>query len=417
MPDNLSVSEAQQRIIQKIHPTKIEKIELMRALNRVLAADIVSPVNLPLFDNSSMDGFAVIAGDTAEASPQQPIKLKIVADIPAGSSALVSLHSGEAARIMTGGMIPAGADAVVPVENTGYQRQSVNQPAGEIVKIMAPARVGENIRKQGQNAMEGEPILKNGRRLTAQDIGAAAALGIPALPVYQRPRVALLTTGDELLPPGKPLGPGKIFDSNSYMLATLVEQYGGEVLSLGIAPDDPLAIHQHLEKALEKKASLILSSAGVSVGNYDYVKMVVEESGELDFWRVNMRPGKPIAFGSYKNTPIFGLPGNPVSAFVGFLVFVVPALHRMAGLTRPQWPRIRVRLEHPVETDGRETYFRATVRQKDGQLVAGFSGNQNSDNLIGLTRANTLLIIPSGVKSLPIDSEVDAWLLGPDQIL
>ncbi|NPV77140.1 MAG: molybdopterin molybdotransferase MoeA [Anaerolineae bacterium] len=412
MPEHLSVNEAQQRIIKKLKPGLIEEVGLIEAPGRVMALDAKASIDLPAFSNSSMDGYALRAEDILNASAENPVTLQVIADIPAGKSPEITVDAGQAARIMTGGKIPEGANAVVPVENTDQADKFFHIELGREVKIFKAAKHGDFIRSRGQSVRAGEVVLPSGKVLTPQDIGALASLGISRVQVYQRPKIALLTTGDELVPPGEPLESGKIYDSNSFMLAAMVEQYGGQVLRLGIAPDKPKSIRQRLELAVSMKADLILSSAGVSVGTYDFVKTVVEESGELDFWRVNMRPGKPLAFGNYRNIPFIGLPGNPVSAFVGFLVFVVPAIHRLAGLNETIWPRIKVRLEHPVESDGRETYFRATVRKKNGQYLASLKDHQGSDNLVGLTRANTLLIIPSGVKSLAIGSEVDAWLLG-----
>ncbi len=413
MPEHLSVHEAQQKIIQKLEPVLIEEVGLIEATGRILAVDVKASIDLPSFSNSSMDGYALRAEDILNASAENPVSLQVIADIPAGSSPEITIGAGQTARIMTGGKIPEGANAVVPVENTDQANKFLHIEPGREVKILKAARLGDFIRPRGQSVRTGEVVLSSRKILTPQDIGALASFGISSVRVYRRPKIALLTTGDELVSPEQPLGAGKIYDSNSFMLAALVEQYGGQVLRLGIAPDRPETIQERLELAVSMKADLILSSAGVSVGTYDFVKTVVEESGELDFWRVNMRPGKPLAFGNYRNIPFIGLPGNPVSAFVGFLVFVVPAIHRLAGLNETIWPRIKVRLEHPVESDGRETYFRATVRKKNDQFFASLKDHQGSDNLIGLTRANTLLIIPSGVKSLAIGSEVDAWLLGP----
>lgn len=417
MPEYLSVHEAQQKITQKLKPVSSEKVDLLKASGRVLSIDVTASIDLPSFSNSSMDGYALRTEDVLNASAENPVVLQVVADIPAGRSAEIAVGAGQTARIMTGGKIPTGADAVVPVENTDQTGEFFDITPSREVKILKSAKRGDHVRLRGQSVLAGEVVLKSGKALTPQDIGALASFGMSGVPVYQQPKIALLTTGDELVSPEHPLDDGKIYDSNSFMLAALVERYGGQVLQLGISPDKPEAIRERLELAVSMKADLILSSAGVSVGTYDYVKTVVEESGALDFWRVNMRPGKPIAFGSYKNIPFIGLPGNPVSAFVGFLVFVVPAIHRLAGLNEIILPRIKVRLEHPVESDGRETYFRASVQKKGGQFFASLKDHQGSDNLIGLIRANTLLIIPSGVKSLAIGSEADAWLLEPMEII
>jgi molybdopterin molybdotransferase len=223
--------------------------------------------------------------------------------------------------------------------------------------------------------------------------------------------VALLSSGDELLAVDAPLESGKIRDSNSYTLAALLEGADVEVVRLGVAADRREAVESLLEQAASQNADLILSSAGVSVGAFDFVKEVVEANGRLNFWRVNMRPGKPLAFGDYRGIPFIGLPGNPVSAFVGFEVFVRPVLGRLGGLKTANRPTVRVRLGEAIESDGRESYLRAEVHEKDGVLIASLSGHQGSGNLLSLVRANALLIIPAGVKSAPATQEVDAWML------
>jgi molybdopterin molybdotransferase len=238
-----------------------------------------------------------------------------------------------------------------------------------------------------------------------------AMFGISSPHVYRRPRLAILSTGDEILPVDEPLTPGKIHDTNSYTLAALAAKAGCEVIRLGVAADSRGAVQEKLDAALDAKADVIVSSAGVSVGAFDYVKEVVESGGALDFWKVDMRPGKPLAFGQYRGVPFFGLPGNPVSSFVGFLVFVEPALERLNGLETTARPRVRVTLGEGLESDGRESYLRATVTLEDGKYVARFSTNQSSGNMFSLVESNALLIIPSGVKSCPPEREVEAWLL------
>jgi molybdopterin molybdotransferase len=256
----------------------------------------------------------------------------------------------------------------------------------------------------------GQEILSAGSLLRAQDVGMLAMLGVANVQVSRRPRLAILSTGDEILPVELPLTPGKIHDANAYTLSALAAQAGCEVIRLGVAADTGEAVRQKLDAALTSKADMILSSAGVSVGAFDYVKEVVGAYGALDFWKVNMRPGKPLAFGHYRGIPFFGLPGNPVSAFVGFLVFVEPAIGQLQGQGTVERPRVRVILGEKVESDGRESYLRATVTLADGKYVARFSSNQNSGNLFSLVEANALLIIPAGVTSCPAGTEVDAWL-------
>ncbi len=208
----------------------------------------------------------------------------------------------------------------------------------------------------------------------------------------------------------EPISPGKIRDANSFSLSTLASEEGAIVINLGIAKDDPASIKKSLEMAYDDKADMIISSAGVSVGAFDYVKSVVESEGSLDFWKVNMRPGKPLAFGQYRGIPFFGLPGNPVSAFIGFMVFITPALEKLSGLQTNQRVTARVQLEEEIKSDGRESYLRAVVTRKGGKLVGQLTGHQASSNMLSLVKANALLIIPSGVKSLPLGEEVDAWL-------
>ena len=410
----LSVSEARQRLLASFTPVEAGLVPLALSSERVLAEDIYSNQDLPLFDNSSMDGFAVRSTDVSSATPDHPVVLQVVGDIPAGSMSSITLQSGESARIMTGAPLPAGADAVVPVEDTDqYQhgRLPEGSPPSE-VSIFSGTRRGGFVRSRGQDVQNGQKVLAAGVRLRPQDLGLLAMLGFAEVPVREHPRVAIVSTGDELLPVGEPLLPGKIHDSNAYTLAAAIRRDGGETIYLGIVPDLESAVHEALEGAIANDVDLIISSAGVSVGAFDFVRSVVEEHGKLEFWRVNMRPGKPLAFGSYRETPFIGLPGNPVSAFVGYEVFVRPALLKMAGL--PDIPRksVKVQLEEPVESDGRESYLRAIVHLEDGRRVARLTGHQGSGNLLSLVQANALLIIPSGVKSLPANAEVNAWMLG-----
>ncbi len=414
----LSVDEARSRILSHFQPIGTETLPLAECARRVLAADVAAQNNLPSFDNSAMDGFAVIASDLSGAAPDSPRTLSVVADIPAGTNPDVTLIPGQAARIMTGAPMPKGADAVIPVEETDFHDRSPGTLAPEKVTVFKSLSAGDYVRKQGTDVQIGQPVLQTGHKLRAQDLGLLAMLGVAEVPLYCRPRVALLSSGDELIPVDEPLMPGKIRDSNTYTLAALIADAGAEVVRLGIAADKRNAVENLLENAAVQKVDLILSSAGVSVGAFDFIKDVVEAQGELTFWRVNMRPGKPLAFGKFKDIPFIGLPGNPVSAFVGFEVFVRPALEKLGGFDagRSQKgrirPRVRVRLAEAISSDGRESYLRAHI-QDDGEGVpsARLAGHQGSGNLLSIVQANALLIIPSGVKSLAAGKEVDAWLL------
>jgi len=406
----LSVEEARKRILSHFEPVAIEKIRLTDSANRVLAMDIVAADDLPPFDNSSMDGFALRAEDSSNAAPASPLTLSVIADIPAGSTPTVSLQTGQAARIMTGAQMPEGANAVIPVEDTDFNDHSAGTAPPETVTIARPVQANENVRPRGMDVRAGDMILKSGVRLNAQSVGMLATLGFAIVDVYKRPRVALFSSGDELLEIDAPLESGKIRDSNTSMLAALARDANAEVLRLGIAKDTRESVTELLDKAVEQNVDVILTSAGVSVGAYDYVKEVVESNGSLNFWRVNMRPGKPLAFGEYKSIPFIGLPGNPVSAFVGFEVFVRSMLERLGGLSNGIRQSVRVRCEDEILSDGRESYLRAIIHQKDGEYSARLTGHQGSGNLLSLVQANALLIIPAGVKSVPAGQKVSAWL-------
>jgi molybdopterin molybdotransferase len=407
----LSVDQARERILSRFQPVTIETLPLAGCSKRVLAQDISAPNDLPPFDNSSMDGFAVRAADVVDATTEAPRNLRVVADIPAGSHPTIFLQAGEAARIMTGAPVPRGADAVIPVEDTGFNDRDAGAPAPDQVQVFRPAKPGWNIRPRGMDILSGEMVLYKGRILKPQDLGLLAMLGFANVPVFRKPRVALFSSGDELLPPEGPLQDGKIRDSNSYTLAALTEEAGTEVIRLGVARDNYDSVQAFLEQAVDLKVDMILSSAGVSVGAFDFVKQVIESNGSMDFWRVNMRPGKPVAFGDYKKIPFIGLPGNPVSAFVGFEVFVRAALGRLAGAGGGNRPTIRVRCVEQIDSDGRESYLRAQVQEEHGSFVARLTGHQGSGNLHSLVQANALLIIPAGVKCVPAGQEVDAWLI------
>jgi molybdopterin molybdotransferase len=278
------------------------------------------------------------------------------------------------------------------------------------VRIFRPVAAGSSLRRGGEDLRAGDRVLSAGRRLQPQDIGLLAMLGVDRVAVRRRPRLAILSSGDELIPVDAPLTPGKVRDANSYTLGLLAEKAGAEVVPLGIAPDDLSAVRALLDRAVQAGVDAIVASAGVSVGAYDFVRAAVEADGSLDFWKVNMRPGKPLAFGEVKGIPFFGLPGNPVSAFIGFLVFVRSALERLGGLPE-QDPRFETAiLAEAVESDGRESYLRATVAIENGQRIARLTGHQGSGNLLSLVQANALLIVPSGVKSLPANKEVSIWL-------
>ena len=407
----LSVEQACTRILSHFQPVASESIPLSQAANRILAQDIIAADDLPLFDNSSMDGFALRAEDSSSAAPASRVTLRVVADIPAGSSPTIPLAPGEAARIMTGAPLPQGANAVVPVEDTDFNNRDAGSAPPREVQITRALKPGENVRPRGMDVTTGDVVLHKGSHINAQAAGILAMLGYARVEVHRKPHVALMSSGDELLPVDAPLAPGKIRDSNSYMLAALIESTGADLLRLGIARDTRESVTGLLEQAAEQHVDLIISSAGVSVGAYDFVKEVIESNGALDFWRVNMRPGKPLAFGNYRNIPFIGLPGNPVSAFVGFEVFVRETIGRLSGLSNGGRYTVRVRCGEEIRSDGRESYLRATIHEQDGVYTATLTGHQGSGNLLSLVQADALLIIPAGVKCVPAGEEVNAWLI------
>ena len=412
----LSVTEAQQAILSHIKRLEPEAAPLLEALNRVLAEDVASDIDLPPFDNSSMDGYAVRAEDVARASHDHPIRLPVVADIPAGHPTDIVLPSGTTARITTGAMLPQGADTIVPVEDTddGARGASALLQTVEIHKAFQP---GAFVRRAGDDVKRGERVLTAGTLIRPAEIALLAAVGHSPVKVYRRPRVALLATGDELVTPDQQPGRGQIRNVNELATAALVLRCGGVPLPLGITPDRLEEVAAKLEEAIGQGADLIVASAGVSVGAYDVVKDAVRAHGSIDLWRVRMRPGKPVAFGFYRETPFFGLPGNPVSAMMTFEQFVRPALRVMAGFTSWRRPTITVTLLEAIESDGRETYARVWVeRQADG-WTARLSGGQGSNILSSLARANALVIVPDGVTQLAAGAAAQAQMLDwPDDV-
>ncbi|MBK8781904.1 MAG: molybdopterin molybdotransferase MoeA [Anaerolineales bacterium] len=403
----LSVTQARERILSHFQTTATESTPLIACANRVLAVDVAATHDLPLFDNSAMDGFAIRSEDTSASR----ITLRVVADIPAGSVPTVALKAGEAARIMTGAQLPAGANAVIPVEDTDFHNRDAGTSAPETVSLERAWKAGQNVRLRGMDIHAGDVVIKKDNLLSRRISVCWRCWESRTWKFTKKPRVALLSSGDELLAVDAPLGSGKIRDSNSYTLAASIESAGSEVLRLGVAKDTRESVEAIFQKAMSEDVDFILSSAGVSVGAFDYVKEVIESNGALDFWRVNMRPGKPLAFGKYFDKKFIGLPGNPVSAFVGFEVFVRPVLERLSGQLGSSRRRIKVRSAEEIESDGRESYLRAILREEDGVQIARLTGHQGSGNLLSLVQADALLIIPAGVKCVPAGQEVEALLL------
>jgi molybdopterin molybdotransferase len=314
-------------------------------------------------------------------------------------------------RIMTGAALPSGADAVVPVEDTD---SAIAQPGVALpaqVQVKRVVKTGDFVRPAGEDFKAGDLLMDAGTRVRAQEAALLAMLGRSSISVHKKPRVAILSSGDELLAPDEPMAPGKIRETNSTSLAALVESCWAETVLLGIARDNLQDVINHLDNGVKAGADLIISSAGVSVGAYDYLREAIIANGDLDFWRVNMRPGKPFAFGSYREIPYVGLPGNPVSSFVGFEVFLRPALQAMGGAK--YWSRISLmaRAMDPTTSDGRESYLRVKLKSDEDGLAAYLTGHQGSGNLYSLVQANALMRVPAGVTELSVGSQVEVWPL------
>ncbi|MEO6446926.1 MAG: gephyrin-like molybdotransferase Glp [Gemmatimonadaceae bacterium] len=406
----LSVAEASARIVAKARPLAPERVSLLDAVGRVLASDAVASYTLPHWDNSAMDGYAVRAADIAEARASAPVTLNVLETVAAGAFATMAVGDGQAIRIMTGAPLPEGADTVVRVEDTdgGVTR----------VAIRDARDMRKNIRPRGEDFLAGQVVIAAGTPVAPAQVGVLASLGLSSLDVVRRPVVAILGSGDELVDLDRfheVLAGRKIVTSNSYTLSALVRAAGGVPLLLGNASDTPESLRALLERA--RGADLIVTSAGASVGEFDYTRDVLASLGAtLDFWKVRMRPGAPIGFGDLHGTPWIGLPGNPVSAMVTFELFVRPVIRCMLGHTRLFRQRVSVVLEEPVSIGARLTHFlRGVVRvREDGSLGARLTGPQGSGILTSMSRANALLIIPDDRPRCDAGDRVFAFLISED---
>jgi len=377
----ISVEEAQQRLIALVAPLGAEQVALPDALGRVLAEDVVARRTQPPWPVSAMDGYAVRAADVAKI----PARLRVIGAVPAGQAYSGTVKPGEAVRIFTGARVPEGADCIVIQEDTERQ--------GDVVEVREGAPVGRYVRPAGLDFHEGEVGLKAGRRLSAADVAFAAAMNRPWLLVHRRPRVAILPTGDEVVMPGDPVGPNQIVSSNGVALAALVTSCGGIPIHLPIAPDDNSALQRIAAGAAG--ADLLLTTGGASVGDHDLVRDALGAAGlTLDFWSVAMRPGKPLMVGRYRDTPMIGLPGNPVSTLVCGLLFAKPAMSRMSGLGDVFESPLRARLKTPLEAnDRRQDYLRATLaRAADGVPEVEPFKKQDSSMISLMARADCLVI-------------------------
>jgi molybdopterin molybdotransferase len=413
----LSVDQAIAQLTDGIDPLPSEKVPLQAALGRTLARSVTAPHDLPPFANSAMDGFAVRAADVQGASANSPVELQIVGEAVAGGDRPPPLGEGEAARITTGSIVPPGADAVVPVEWTSAAGPMAGQSLAASVRIIRSVEDGDYIRPAGLDLLAGTRALAAGRTLRPQDVGLLAAMGESDVAVHRRARVAVLSTGDEVVGVDQPLTAGKVRDSNGHMIAAAVEAIGAKPLPLGIAPDDPERVRHCFDRAVESGADLILSTAGVSMGSRDYVRQVIEAAGQLAFWRVNIRPGKPLVHGRYRSVQFLGLPGNPVSSWITFAVFAHPLIDRLHGC----WPRrrllVQAALRHDVDSDGRESFLRAKVGIQQGAYWVELTGDQSSAVLSSLVHANALLHLPAGVESASTGQSVEVWLMGERKMM
>lgn len=412
MPQLLNVDTALANILGSMTRLGHETVPLVQSLDRIIAEDILSPIHLPPFDNSAMDGYAIHAADSQHASQTNPASLTVVMDIPAGAAPTTSLKPGQAARIMTGAPIPAGATAIIPIEDTNDNWQKGDASLPPRVDILKPVDEGAHIRRAGENILAGAMVMAAGTLIRPAELGMLAAVGQAEIKVIRKPKALILTTGDELADIHQPLAPGKIRDTNSYTLAGLVRQAGGMPVRLPIASDSLDSIRRLYRTALAQQPDMLISSAGVSVGAADLVKVVMDELGDIDFWRINMRPGKPLAYGAMQGIPFFGLPGNPVSAMVTFEIFVRPALAKLAGRSY-QPPIIKAKIAADMLSDGRRSYNRVILSRRDGQVIARSTGIQSSGALMSMALADGLAVIPEGRRLVPAGAELSVLLLRP----
>ncbi len=383
----LSVEKALERILREFHPLEPERVPILEALDRVLAEDVCANVDIPPYANSSMDGYAVQAADTAGVSREAPVRLLVVGGVPAGYVSEKEVTPGTTICITTGAPIPPGADGVVRVEDT--------EAEGEWVTIFAEAPRGQYIRPAGEDVRKGELVLWRGTFVRPQEIGMLATLGRKDVLVMRRPRVAILATGDEVVEVDAPLAPGKIRNANSYSNAAQVVKYGGIPILLGIARDRAPELTQKIRAGLEQGVDLFLTSGGVSMGDFDLVKNVLAAEGTIDFWKVRMKPGKPLAFGQIDGVPFLGLPGNPVSVMVSFEMFVRPAILKMLGVTEWERPVVEATLMDAIpHKDERRHYLRVRLEYRDGAYYAYLTGEQGSGILSSMVKANALAVIP-----------------------
>jgi molybdopterin molybdotransferase len=397
----LTVPEAKDIILAAAHPLPDAVVPLGDALDCVLARDIASPVNLPMWDNSSVDGYAVRAADVSDATENSPIHLHVVTQVPAGGTAKATIEPRTCARIFTGAPIPEGADAVVMQEETRPHHEGY-------IAVTESVEPGENIRRTGDDVKKDEVVLRAGALLGPPQLGLAAALGMAQLVVHRRPRVGVLVTGAEIVELGRPLRDGQIYDANSSALSAFVKQAGCEPVELGIADDTREDLHEKIDYGLSE-CDVVITVGGVSVGEYDLVKDVLTELGcEQKFWKVAMRPGKPFVFAKRDAKLVFGLPGNPVSAAVTFLMLVRPALQKMRGLAEIDLPTVTAEAaEDFVNSGDRFHYMRASLQRHGEKWLAKPMPNQGSHAIASFAKASCLVEVPEAT-TIPSGHSVKA---------
>jgi molybdopterin molybdotransferase len=394
----IPVEEALERILNTVHVLEPEVKPIMDCLGQVLAADVTAEFDIPPHDNSAMDGFAVLAGDTSHANPKRPVYLDVIGEVAAGYTSSLRLTKGKAIRIMTGAPLPAGADAVVQFEHTDETERKRDKKPLDKIGIVEPAVRGLNVRLKGEDIMAGRMVLKKGTVLYPADIGVLASLGQAQAMVIRRPVISVLSTGDELCPTGQTLSPGQIFDSNTYTIAANIALCGGIARITGIGRDTLASLQEKIMQGLD--ADMLITSGGVSKGDYDVVKDVLAKMGTISFWTVRMKPGKPIAFGTLKaaagrNIPHLGLPGNPVSSMTTFEQFARPAILKMLGKTTYARPTVLATIDQDIANDdGRRVYARVYVSKAAGSWKAALTGPQGSGILTSMSAANGLAIVP-----------------------
>jgi molybdopterin molybdotransferase len=405
----LTAAEALRLILAETPVLGLETVAAREALGRVLAGPVVAGRRLPPADNSAMDGYALRRQDAAAASPDRPVELRIAFEVAAGGAAEASLGPGEAVRVLTGAPIPPGADAVVRQEDTERE--------GDRLRVLVAPAPHEHIRDAGEDVEAGERVLEPGTPLGPAHLGVLASLGRSVVPVHQRPRVAMLSSGDELVEPDGDIAGGRIVSSNSYSLAAQCREIGAEPVYLGIARDKPEDVERHFRAGL--RADVLVSSAGVSVGDHDYVRGVLEKIGcRLLFWGVRIKPGYPLAFGRFEREGgplVFGLPGNPVSAMMTFEQFVRPALRKMMGFSRWCRPLVEVRLAEDLrKTAGRLHFVRVTLERREGEIFARSTGSQSSGVLRSMVLAQGVLIFPAEATELRAGETASVQVLDAD---